>query len=314
MVEGEEYDHERTYNMSDWEIYDKRFRDLVLPTVKLEKLFTGALWAEGPVWFADGEYLLFSDIPNNRMLRWAEGASVSTFRAPSRFSNGNTRDRAGRLVSCEHGSRRVTRTEPDGSITVVADSYNGGRLNSPNDVVVSADGAIWFTDPPYGILSDYEGGKADSEQSGNHVFRVDPASRKVEIATDDFDKPNGLAFSPDEKLLYIADSGASHAEDGPHHVRKFLVADGKLTGGDVFAEISPGVPDGLRVDTEGNVWISCGDGVLCYSAAGEPLGKILVPETVANLTFGGPKRNRLFMTAHTSLYALYVNARGSQLP
>jgi len=297
--------------MTDWEMYDKRFRDLTLPTVKLEKLYSGVLWAEGPVWFADGQFLLFSDIPNNRLLRYVEGGGVSLFRSPSRFSNGNTRDTSGRLVTCEHGSRSVTRTEIDGSITVIADRYDGKRLNSPNDVVVSQDGAVWFSDPPYGILSDYEGGKTPSEQKGNYVYRVDPVTGKVAIAADDFDKPNGLAFSPDESILYIADSGASHRENGPHQVRQFRVKDGKLSGGEVFADIQPGVPDGLRVDTEGNLWISCGDGILCYSSEGACLGKILVPETVANLTFGGPMRNRLFITAHTSLYALYVNAKGA---
>jgi gluconolactonase len=181
-------------------------------------------------------------------------------------------------------------------------------------LAVSRDGAVWFTDPPYGILSDYEGGEAASEQDGNHLYRVDTVTGVTAVAADDFDKPNGLAFSPDQTVLYVADSGASHAEDGPHHVRRFSVSGGRLSGGEVFAEISPGVPDGLRTDTGGNVWISCADGVLCYSADGEPLGKVLVPETVANLTFGGPRRNRIFIAAHTSLYALYVNARGAQEP
>ncbi len=300
--------------MGDWEVYDRRFRDLTLPNARMERLFTGALWTEGPVWFADGHYLLFSDIPNNRILRWVDGAAVTIFRSPSRFANGNTRDTQGRLVSCEHGSRSVTRTEPDGSITTLADRYNGRRLNSPNDVVVSRDGAVWFTDPPYGILSDYEGAKADSEQDGNYVYRVDPVTGAAAVAVSDFDKPNGLAFSPDQGTLYVADSGASHTDGGPRHVRKFRVSDGRLSGGEVFARISPGVPDGFRVDAGGNAWISCGDGVLCYSSEGELLGKILVPETVANLTFGGPRRNRLFIVAHTSLYAIYVNARGAQEP
>jgi gluconolactonase len=250
--------------MADWEIYDRRFRDLVLPTAKLEKLYTGTLWAEGPVWFADGQYLLFSDIPNDRILRWVDGAPLTVFRCPSRFANGNTRDLQGRLLSCEHGSRSVTRTEIDGSVTTIADRHAGARLNSPNDLVVARDGAVWFTDPPYGILSDYEGHKAPSEQEGSYVYRVDPATG--------------------------------------------------LRGGEVFAEVEPGVPDGLRTDTGGNVWTSCGNGVLCFSAEGEKLGRILVPETVANLTFGGPRRNRLFIAAHTSLYSLYVNARGAQEP
>jgi gluconolactonase len=300
--------------MADWEAYDKRFRDLTLTNARIEKLFTGALWAEGPVWFADGQCLLFSDIPNNRMLRWVDGGPVTVFRFPSCFANGNTRDLAGRLLTCEHGSRSVTRTEQDGTVTTIADRHNGKRLNSPNDLAVSRDGAVWFTDPPYGILSDYEGGKAASEQDGNHLYRVDTVTGVTDVAADDFDKPNGLAFSPDQTVLYVADSGASHAEDGPHNIRRFSVSGASLSGGEVFAEISPGVPDGLRTDTGGNVWISCADGVLCYSAGGAPLGKVLVPETVANLTFGGPRRNRIFITAHTSLYALYVNARGAQEP
>lgn len=300
--------------MADWEVYDRRFRDLMLPTARLEHLYTGALWAEGPVWFADGQYLLFSDIPRNRILRWVEDGPVTTFRFPSRFANGHTRDAAGRLVSCEHCSRSVTRTEPDGTITTIADRYGTGRLNSPNDVVVARDGAIWFTDPPYGILSDYEGCKSQSEQKGNFVYRADPSSGGLVVAADDLRMPNGLAFSPDQGMLYVADSGATHLDGGPRHVRRFRVSEGGLRGWEVFAEIEPGVPDGLRVDTAGNVWISCINGIVCCSADGTPLGRIFVPETVANLTFGGRARNRLFIAAHTSLYSLYVNARGAQEP
>lgn len=297
--------------MGDWEIYDKRCRELTVGTARLEKLYTGTRWAEGPVWFADARCLYFSDIPNDRMLRWVESGEVTVFRSPARNANGNTRDPQGRLVTCEHGSRSVVRTELDGSITTLADRFGGKRLNSPNDVVVGSDGAVWFTDPPYGIMSAYEGGRAESEQGGNHVYRVDPVTAAVVRVADDFDKPNGLALSPDEKFLYVADSGASHTEGGPHHVRRFGVSAGKLSGGEVFAVVEPGVPDGLRVDEAGNVWISCGDGVLVYGADGAALGKILVPEPVANLSFGGPMRNRLFITASTSLYSLYVNARGA---
>ena len=300
--------------MSDWEVYARRFRDLIIPSAKLERLYTGALWTEGPVWFADGQFLLFSDIPNNRILRWVDGAPVSVFRSPSNFANGNTRDGSGRLVTCEHSTRRVTRTELNGTVTVIADSYAGKRLNSPNDVVVSRDGAVWFTDPPYGILSDYEGGKAEPEQKGNYVFRVDPVTANVSVAVDDMNKPNGLAFSPDQDVLYVADSGLSHTDGGPHHVRRFQVREGRLAGGGVFAEIDPGIPDGLRTDTCGNVWISCADGVLCYSKQGELLGKILIPAVVGNLTFGGPRRNRLFVAAETSLYALYLNVTGALAP
>ncbi len=298
-----------------FEYHDPRFRDLTVPIANVERLFDGCRWAEGPVWFSDGGYLVWSDIPNNRLLRWVPDQGVGVFRADSNNANGNTRDRQGRLVSCEHLGRRVTRTEPDGSITVIADRHQGKRLNSPNDVVVKSDGSIWFTDPTYGIMSDYEGKKSDPEQPGCYVYRVDPASGAVEVVADDFVKPNGLAFSPDEKILYIADSGFSHDADGPHHIRAFDVADGRtLAKSRVFAEISPGVPDGFRLDIYGNLWTSTQNGVLCLAPDGAPLGRIRIPEMVANLTFGGPKRNRLFITATTSLYAVYVATTGAQMP
>jgi len=297
--------------MSDWEIYDDRCRALIVGTARLEKLFTGTRWAEGPVWFGDARCLYFSDIPNDRILRWVEGGEVTVFRSPSRFSNGHTRDLQGRLVSCEHGSRSVVRTEIDGAVTTLADSYGGKKLNSPNDVVVSSDGAVWFTDPPYGIMSDYEGGKRGREQDGNHVYRIDPGDGSIARVADDVAQPHGLAVSPDEKFLYVADSGGSHSRGGPHHVRRFSVAGGKLSGGAVFAEVSPGVPDGLRTDVDGNVWVSCADGVLVYGSDGRGLGKIRIPEPVANLTFGGPLRNRLFIAASTSLYSIFVDARGA---
>jgi len=240
---------------------------------------------------------------------------VGVFRINSNYANGNTRDREGRLVSCEHGGRRVTRTEPDGSITVIADRYQGKRLNSPNDLVVKSDGSIWFTDPSYGILSDYEGYKAPMEQAGCYVYYVDPGNGEVRLVADDFVKPNGLCFSPDEKFLYIADSGLSHDPNGPHHIRRFSVAkDGKLSGGEVFAEVSPGVPDGFRIDTDGRIWTSCQDGVICLDSSGNALGKIKVPEMVANLTFGGPRRNRLFITATKGLYSVFVAVTGAQVP
>ncbi|EWY40062.1 gluconolactonase [Skermanella stibiiresistens SB22] len=288
--------------------------------VRLERLHTGMRWAEGPVWFGDGNYLLWSDIPNNRMMRWVsgapEGGAVSVYRDPSNNSNGNTRDRQGRLVTCEHGARRVTRTEFDGTITVLADSHKGRRLNSPNDVVVKSDGSIWFTDPPYGILTDYEGHKAEMEQDGCHVYRIDPDTGALTVVADDFDKPNGIAFSPDEHILYVADTGASHTPDGPHHIRAFDVStsgtlSGGLSGGRIFATISPGLADGFRLDTDGNVWTSAGDGVHCYSSNGDLIGKVLVPEVVSNVAFGGPKRNRLFITGTTSLYSVYVGANGA---
>lgn len=298
-----------------YEIRDPRFRDLLVSSAALDELYTGCRWAEGPVWFNDGGYLLFSDIPNERVLRWIEGAGTSVYRAPSNFINGNTRDREGRLVSCEHGGRRVIRTEIDGTITTLADRYSGKRLNSPNDVVVKSDGSVWFSDPSYGILSDYEGYKADEEQESRNVYRLDPATGELAVMADDFLQPNGLCFSPDERLLYIADSGASHKPDAPRHIRVFDVTDGKrLTNGRVFAHIDKGIPDGMRTDVDGNLWSSAADGVHCVHPDGTLLGKILVPQAVANLTFGGPRRNRLFITASTSLYAIYTATRGAQVP
>jgi gluconolactonase len=293
----------------------KRFRPYMIHHAKLEVLHTGMRWGEGPVWFADGQFLLFSDIPNNRILRWVDGQPATVFRGPSNNANGNTRDRQGRLVTCESGGRRVTRTEPDGTVTVLVDRFDGKRLNSPNDLVVKSDDTIWFTDPDYGILTDYTGDKAASEIARCNVFRLDPASGELRVATSDLVKPNGLAFSPDEKILYIADSGASHDPNGPHQIVAYDVAAGnRLCNHRVFAVIEPGIPDGLRVDVDGNVWTSAADGVHCIAPDGELIGKVFIPETVANLTFGGPKRNRLFITAGGTLYSLFVGQRGAQRP
>jgi gluconolactonase len=298
-----------------YEIFDKRFKSLMIGIAHLDKLADGCIWAEGPVWFADGGYLLWSDIPNNRMLRWMPEVGVTTYRAESNNSNGNTRDRQGRLVTCEHLTRRVTRTEPDGSITVIADKHKGKRLNSPNDVVVKSDGSIWFTDPSYGIMTEFEGSRSEQEQGGCYVYRVDPASGEIATVVEDFVKPNGLAFSPDEKILYIADSAASHDPAAPHHIRAFDVVDGrKLANSRVFCDIKTGIPDGFRIDVNGNLWTSCHAGVECYAPDGTLLGRINVPEIVANVTFGGKRRNRLFITATTSLYAIYVNTTGVQTP
>lgn len=301
-----------------YQIDDPAFSQFIVGSAALDVLYSGCRWAEGPVWFDDMQCLLWSDIPNQRILRWAADIaasdSVTTFRQPSNFSNGQTRDRQGRLVTCEHGLRRVSRTEICGSVTVLADSFQGKRLNSPNDVVVQSDGSIWFTDPTYGILSDYEGYRAAPEQPVHGVYRVDGTSGDISLVADDFCQPNGLAFSPDERRLYIADSGASHDGSKPRHIRAFDVQDGKLTRGRVFAEIDAGIPDGIRTDLAGNLWSSAADGVHCFAPDGHRLGKILVPEAVANLTFGGPRRNRLFITATTSLYAIYVTATGAQQP
>lgn len=297
---------------NEYEVHDPRFRLLLQPNASMDKLTGECLWAEGPVYFPATDLLIWSDIPNNRMLRWAPGMGVGVYRVPSNYSNGNTRDREGRLVSCEHGERRVTRTEHDGSITVIASHFEGKRLNSPNDVIVDSEGAIWFTDPDYGIISDYEGYRSDSEIGRCNVYRVSPGDTQVRLVSDDFVKPNGLAFSPDESKLYIADSAASHDDNAPRHIRVFDVAsNGALRNGRVFVEMQSGVPDGMRVDEHGNVWTSAEDGVHCYAPDGALLGKILIPEVVANLTFGGPRRNRLFITATSSVYALHVGVRGA---
>ena len=303
--------------MSDelYEHLDPRFRALTIPNTQLERLYDKCRWAEGPVWFNDGGYLLWSDIPNERILRWIPDHGVSVFRANSNFANGNTRDLQGRLVTCEHGTRRVTRTEADGRISVLADQFQGKRLNSPNDVVVHRDGAVWFTDPTYGILSDYEGFKAQPEQEGSFVYRIDPHSGVLASVATDFVQPNGLAFSPDGKTLYVADSARSHDPDAPHHIRALKVIDGNRLGASrVFAEIEPGIADGLRIDELGNIWTSAGDGIQCFAPDGTLLGKIRLPEKVANLTFGGPRRNRLFIAANTSLYMIHVAVAGAQLP
>jgi gluconolactonase len=294
-------------------VIDPRFRKLALPYIHVEKLYTGCRWAEGPAWFAAGRYLVWSDIPNDRVMRWDEtDGSVSVFRQPALNSNGHTVDLQGRLVSCEHRSRSVSRTEHDGGRTVLGSHFEGKRLNSPNDVVVKSDGSIWFTDPSYGIDSDYEGDTAASEIGAQRVYRIDPDSGAVGVVASDFVQPNGLAFSADESLLYIVDTGATHQADGPHHVRCFRVAaNGSLSGGEVFATCPVGLYDGLRVDVHGNLWLSAGDGVHCHGADGALLGKVLIPESVANLCFGGAKRNRMFICATTSLYAVYLNTRGA---
>jgi len=298
-----------------YQVLDRRFAKLFNGTARLEKLYDGGCrWAEGPAYFPAGRYLVWSDIPNDRMLRWDEtSGAVSVFRHPARYSNGNTVDREGRLVTCEHGGRQVTRTEHDGSITTVADRHDGKRLNSPNDVVVKSDGSIWFTDPSYGIDQDYEGHRAASETGGCHVYRVDPASGEVRIVADDFVRPNGIAFSPDERRLYVVDTGATHVENGPRHIRVFDVSDGgRLSGGEVFATCDAGLFDGLRLDEAGRIWTSAGDGVHCFEPDGTLIGKIKVPEVCANVCFGGPKRNRLFICGTTSLYAVYLFTNGAK--
>jgi gluconolactonase len=281
----------------------------------VERLATGCRWSEGPVYFGDGRYLLWSDIPNNRILKWEEETgAVGIYRRPSNFANGHTRDRQGRLVSCEHGGRRVTRTEYDGAITVLIDSFEGKRLNSPNDVVVKSDGTIWFTDPTFGILGNYEGYKSEPEIDAN-VYRLDPATGKATIVAEGVLAPNGLCFSPDEQVLYIVESRGV-----PN--RKILAFDvqngGRAIGNRrVLIDAGPGSPDGMRCDVDGNLWCGWGmgteelDGVMIFAPDGKPIGRIALPERCANLCFGGLKRNRLFMAASQSLYALYVNTQGA---
>ncbi len=293
-----------------FEIYDDRFAAMIPDDTELVKHFTGMEWAEGPVYFAEGDYLLWSDIPNDRMLRYSDADGVSVFRQPAGFTNGHYRDLEGRLVSCEHGNRRVSRTEHDGAVVTLADNYEGNRLNSPNDLVVKSDGTIWFTDPPYGILSDREGHKSDSELTGCFVFRLEPDTGALEVVVDSMDRPNGIAFSPDESILYVADTGE------PGNIMAFDVEDGRrLTNGREFAVVSPGKSDGFRCDTDGNIFTSAADGIHVYSPDAELLGKILVPEDRnANCCFGGPDKNRLYICADKSLYSIVLNARGAQTP
>jgi len=296
---------------SSVEVLDDRFAKLVHGNVHLDKLFTGCRWAEGPAYFAAGKYLVWSDIPNDRVMRFDEtDGSVSVFLSPAMNHNGHTVDREGRLISCEHRGRCVSRIEHDGARTILADRYEGNRLNSPNDVVVKSDGSIWFTDPTYGIDSNYEGDAAPSEIGASNVYRIDPASGHVMAVATDFVKPNGIAFSPDEKHLFIADTGA------PRHIRALSVnRDGKSLGkGKVFATCAIGLFDGFRFDAKGNIWASAGDGVHAFAPDGDLIGKIRVPEVVANVCFGGPKRNRLYICGTTSLYAIYVNAQGAIWP
>jgi gluconolactonase len=296
--------------MSFFEARDPRFAAFVLHNAPVKKLATGFDWAEGPVWMGDAGCLLFSDIPNNRIMRWSPDG-LTTYRQPSNYANGHTRDRQGRLVSCEHGERRVTRTEWDGSITVLADRHAGKRLNSPNDVIVASDGAIWFTDPHYGIGTDYEGFKSDQELPCQ-VYRID-TSGQIEAVITDMNCPNGLAFSPDEKRLYVADTGRMFQSD-PQNIRVFDMVGGRPVNGRVFHTISPGCADGIRTDTDGNLWSSAGDGVHCLSPEGHLLGKILIPEAVSNICFGGRAKHQLFITATTSLYSVTLNRKGVQWP
>ena len=296
------------------QIVDQSFARYRLNASKVERLATGSRWAEGPVWFGDGRYVLWSDIPNNRIMRWdEETGAVGVFRKPSGFANGNTRDRQGRLLTCEHGLRRVSRTEYDGAIVTVADRHEGKPLNSPNDIVCKSDGSIWFTDPPFGILGFYEGYMAKPELATN-VYRIDGASGRLSVMAGDINRPNGLAFSPDESRLYVVESGAT-----PRSILAYDVTDhgARLTSKRVFIDAGAGTPDGFRCDVDGNLWCGWGmgqeglDGVHVFNPDGRLIGRINLPERCANLCFGGAHRNRLFMAASTSLYHLYVNTQGA---
>jgi gluconolactonase len=289
-------------------IEDPSMEELLAPDSKLERLWTGAKWAEGPVYFHEDDSLVWSDVPNNRMFKWTRRDGTRIFRSPSQFANGNYRDLQGRLVTCEHLGRRISCTEPDGNVITLVSHLNGKRLNSPNDVIVKSDGTIWFSDPNYGIMSNNEGYMAPSEIDSNNVYRFDTASGGLSIVASDFEKPNGLAFSPNEDKLYISDSSQSHDSNGNHHIRVFDVVDQRfLKNSRVFAVIDPGIPDGFRIDRNGNLFTSAGDGIHVYSIAGKRLGKIFVPETVANCTFGGAKKSRLFITATSSIYSIDLN-------
>ena len=296
-----------------FEILDPSFSTCLTGHGRVERLWTGARWAEGPAWFAAGRYLIFSDIPNNRLMRWDEtDGSVSEFRSPSNCANGNTVDQEGRLITCEHRSRRVTRTEHDGSITIIADKFEGKKLNSPNDVVIKSDGSIWFTDPTYGIISDYEGQRSEPEQTGCFVYRVNSNLTKITAVARDFTKPNGITFNSDETALFISDTGRSHQHDGPKHIRRLAVQqDGETLGESmVFADCNAGLFDGFRIDTEDRVWTSASDGVHCFNPVGKLIGKIIIPEMVANVCFGGASLNRLFIAGTTSIYSVYLTVTG----
>ncbi len=300
--------------MDGFEIRDPRFAGYILGNAPLETLASGFRWIEGPVWMGDWDCLLFQDLPRDRTMRWSETRGVEVFRTPSNYANGQTRDRQGRLIACSHRGRCVTRTEHDGRVTTLIDRFENKRLNSPNDVVVKSDGTIWFTDPVYGISTDYEGGRQPSEQRPR-VYRYDPATNRIDIASEDFDGPNGLAFSPDERRLYIAETGDQTRPDPKQFIRAYDVsAEGRLTGGDIFHKIEPGYADGFRVDADGNLWSSAADGVHCVDPGGRLLGKILIPHTVSNLTFGGIDKNRLFIGGSHTLYAIFLDRRGVQTP
>lgn len=296
-------------------VRDPRFERLVPADAELIWLADGALWAEGPVYVPNDDAVIWSDVRRNIVHRWTEADGVTDLHRPSDFSNGHTLDHDGTVLACEHGPRRVSRYEPDGSRTTVVDRYEGRRLNSPNDIVVASDGAIWFTDPPYGILDDSEGYKADSELGGCFVFRFDRGTGELTVATDYLIHPNGLAFSPDERTLYVSDTSIARVEGGNHHIVAFDVVDGlRLERPRVFKVMEPGVSDGFRLDVDGNIWTSAGDGIHVLDSDGVELGRILLPEEASNCTFGGADGQRLFITATSTLWSIGVGIRGAVTP
>ncbi|MEH1890264.1 MAG: SMP-30/gluconolactonase/LRE family protein [Nostoc sp.] len=295
------------------EIYDDRLRAIIPPDASLQKLANGAVHSEGPLYFHEDDSVVWSDAHGNRLLRWSATENVSVLRDPSDYQSGNYRDLEGRLVACSSGLRAIIRREDDGEWKVLVDRYQGKRLNSPNDLVVKSDGTIWFTDPPYGITEPNQGYGGEQEQPGSYVYRFDPATSEISPIVTDMVRPNGLAFSPDERLLYVSDTAAFNIPGGPHHIRVYEVVDDRhVKNGRVFCVIDPGQPDGFRVDEHGNVFTSSQDSVQIYAPDGTQLGKILVPETSTNLTFGGKEGDRLFITAGHSLYAIDLNTRGVQ--
>lgn len=299
--------------MSFFELIDPKFGSYVLGNAPVKQLATGFDWAEGPVWMGDANCLLFSDIPNNRIMRWSPDNGLSIYREPSNYSNGHTRDHQGRLISCEHGARRVTRTEHDGSISIIADSFEGKRFNSPNDVVVKSDGTIWFTDPHYGIMTNYEGYQSEQELPCQ-VYRAEPDTGKLTAIVTDMNCPNGLAFSIDETKLYVVDTGRIFSDDKQHIKIYDIAADNSASNGAIFHKVDAGISDGIRLDSEGNVWSSAGDGVHCINPSGRLLGKILIPEVVSNICFGGRAKHVLYITATTSIYKISLNVKGIQRP
>ncbi len=308
------------FETKDFEIYNPEFKKILRPDSKLQKLATGATWSEGPVYFSKDDSVIWSDIPGNRLLRWSEknGSEkngLTEFLKPSHFQNGHCLDLEGRLLACSHGERAVMRREHDGEWHTLVDTHQGKKLNSPNDVVVKSDGTIWFSDPPYGLIQPHEGYGGTQEQAGCYVYRFDPSTNEINAVVTDMDKPNGLAFSPSEKILYVSDTAGSHEPNGHHHIRAYDVVNNKSTSnGRVFAIINPGLPDGFRLDQQGWIYTSSQDSVQVFAPTGELLGKIFVPETIGNLVFGGPEKNRLFIAASTSLYSIYLNTTGLQKP